>query len=447
MYHMSSQFMPHTSWLNLQAWSEVALEADVNLFLVRFEILSQAQPQQFRHPHRHLSIQKLHFRYSKTKSLFESVVGARCRVLKHIPKASRSLAAEKLASLLERLISTPDNIELWSQLFRFGNSCFRVPGERGGKRHLSSLASKVNRAISDFPAISFTKQNKSIPAKARIRTNPSLASCVSAKIEEGDIRGAVRLAISDESFAPQNAETPNALKLLHPPRFSQAATVVQVQNEGAVSAAESRSLGGSEIRTSPRPSVNADASNVPPCLQLTLHDITESIKSFCPGSSSGMDGLSAQHLKDMTSPFTGTHGQRLLLKLLDFANLCLAGSVPTLVRPIVYGAKLFALSKKTGVRPIAVGCTLRRMIAKAAVRVIKEKFKSTLEPIQLGFGVDGGSEAAAHAAGSVHSRTWSRSSSSENRFFKCVQFHQTGRYFGRCSTRNARTVHFCQKLL
>ena len=244
------------------------------------------------------------------------------------------------------------------------------------------------------------KQNKSIPAKTRIRKNPSLASCVSAKIEEGDIRGAVRLAISDESFAPQNEETSNALKLLHPPRFSPAATEVQVENEGAVSTAESRSLEGSEIRTPPRPSVSVDASNVPPCLQLTLHDITESIKSFSPGSSCGMDGLSAQHLKDMTSPFTGTHGQRLLLKLLDFANLCLAGSVPTLVRPIVFGAKLFALSKKTGgVRPIAAGCTLRRMIAKAAVRVIKDKLKSTLEPIQLGFGVDGGAEAAAHTAG------------------------------------------------
>ena len=173
-----------------------------------------------------------------------------------------------------------------------------------------------------------------------------------------------------------------------------------MENEGAVSAAESKSLGGSEIRTSPRPSVSADASNVPPCLQLTLHDITESIKSFSPGSSCGMDGLSAQHLEDMTSPFTGTHGPRLLLKQLDFANLCLAGSVPTLVRPIVYGAKLFALSKKTGgVRPIAVGCTLRRMIAKAAVRVIKDQLKSTFEQIQLGFGVDGGAEAAAHVAG------------------------------------------------
>ena len=76
--------------------------------------------------------------------------------------------------------------------------------------------------------------------------------------------------------------------------------------------------GRSEIRTSLRPSFTADASTVPPSLQLTLHDITESIKSFRPGSSSGMDGLSAQHLKDLTSSFTGAHGQRLLLKLLEF---------------------------------------------------------------------------------------------------------------------------------
>jgi len=69
----------------------------------------------------------------------------------------------------------------------------------------------------------------------------------------------------------------------------------------------------------------------------------------------------------MTSSITGNVGQRLIASLTAFANLCLEGRVPSVVRPILYGASLCALNKKDGgVRPIAVGSTLRRLVAKAA---------------------------------------------------------------------------------
>jgi hypothetical protein len=41
---------------------------------------------------------------------------------------------------------------------------------------------------------------------------------VSAKIEEGDVRGAVRLAVSDDSLAPCSESTVEALRKLHPSR-------------------------------------------------------------------------------------------------------------------------------------------------------------------------------------------------------------------------------------
>ena len=59
---------------------------------------------------------------------------------------------------------------------------------------------------------------------------------------------------------------------------------------------------------------------------------------------------------------------------------------------------LCALSKKDGgIRPIAVGCTLRRLVAKAACSAVRDRVAGQLAPLQLGFGMKQGAEAAAHA--------------------------------------------------
>ncbi len=100
----------------------------------------------------------------------------------------------------------------------------------------------------------------------------------------------------------------------------------------------------------------------------------------------------------MISIETGEAGQRLVYHLTRFVNLCLAGRVPTAVRPVFCGASLCALSKKDGgIRPIAVGCTLRRLVAKAACRAVKPRMAALLAPVQLGFGIKHGIEAAVHA--------------------------------------------------
>ena len=77
-----------------------------------------------------------------TANLSTSVISSRAKLLKYVPKASRMLAADKLSSILQSVIDNPDDIKTWKQLLRFGNCCFKVPGDRGGKHHRSSLASK-----------------------------------------------------------------------------------------------------------------------------------------------------------------------------------------------------------------------------------------------------------------------------------------------------------------
>jgi len=77
----------------------------------------------------------------------------------------------------------------------------------------------------------------------------------------------------------------------------------------------------------------------------------------------------------------------------------LSGRCPDDVRPFLFGGSLTALSKKDGgVRPIAVGCVFRRLAAKCANSFASSAVAEYLSPHQLGVGVKGGAEAAAHAA-------------------------------------------------
>jgi hypothetical protein len=108
-------------------------------------------------------------------------------VLKFVPKASRTLAAAKLSSIIDRIVNNPDNVSAWNQLLLFSYCCLGV-SDRGGKRHRLSLATKVNKALSLYmvheqPAPVFGTIVKKKMMKFCI--DSSLATRVSSKIEEG----------------------------------------------------------------------------------------------------------------------------------------------------------------------------------------------------------------------------------------------------------------------
>ena len=195
----------------------------------------------------------------------------------------------------------------------------------------------------------------------------SLATLVSSKLEEGDFRGAVRLACSEDSCAEMSDSTLKALQQKHP---------------------------------APHPD-----SSIPPPPQdpilptsVTEEEVLQAIRSFPNGSAAGPDGLRPQHLKDMTGFSAETGGRTLLRALTSFSNLILDGKTPASIRPCFFGATLVALEKKEGgVRPIAVGFSLRRLAAKIAASRVKGHLGALLAPRQLGFGIPRGAEAAVHA--------------------------------------------------
>lgn len=127
-------------------------------------------------------------------------------------------------------------------------------------------------------------------------------------------------------------------------------------------------------------------------------EVVEALKSFPPGSSGGLDGLTSQHLLDLLS--VGGEVRHLLLD--NLSRVCdriARGQVPDDARDGVLGSWLVAASTPSGgLRPIAMCGVLRRLTVKILLRRIRSGAAAYLCPRQLGFATSGGAEIAIHAA-------------------------------------------------
>ncbi|HSN24572.1 MAG TPA: reverse transcriptase domain-containing protein, partial [Methylomicrobium sp.] len=131
-------------------------------------------------------------------------------------------------------------------------------------------------------------------------------------------------------------------------------------------------------------------------LQTMEDEVIKAIRLFPAGSSAGPDGLRPQHLPDLVN--CQDAGRTLIAAITALTNFLLDGRCPPEVSALLFGGKLFALSKKSGgVRPIAIGYTFRRLVAKCANNCAISLLSDKLLPYQLGVGIPGGCEAVVHA--------------------------------------------------
>jgi len=113
-----------------------------------------------------------------------------------------------------------------------------------------------------------------------------IAATAAAKLEEGDVKGAIRILCSDDMLAAVNTTTLNELRSLHP---------------------------CAPLDWRPAP------STVVPPLQVFPVAAKNAINSFPNGSAGGPDGLRPQHLKDLLLGVPDDHP--LLLVITDLVNL------------------------------------------------------------------------------------------------------------------------------
>ena len=135
----------------------------------------------------------------------------RIPIVRCLPKGSRRLAASKLSSLLEAVVSE-NSLQSWERLLSFTPRCLFSP-RRGGK--CWSLVTQLNRQLDSDEG----SPNSLLEAPSR-RQSPCAIDClraaVSARLEEGDFRGAIHLATSDSSIAAPTDDTFQTLQDKHP---------------------------------------------------------------------------------------------------------------------------------------------------------------------------------------------------------------------------------------
>ena len=289
-------------------------------------------------------------------------------ILKRIPKGARPAVANLLQKLIRDVLQHPTSSASWSKLLGFPAACLARPHRtrKSGSQNLTTqIVTQVRQyelgeeMDSELPIFQPPRPEK--PSKTYDET---LAKMAAAKLEDGDVKGAVRLLCSDDMLAVPDDVTYDALCDLHPP--------------------------------APADRRPAPSTDTPP-LQVSPSVVRVAIRSFPSGSAAGPDGLRPQHLKDLL--IGAADDSPLLVAITDLTNLMLEGKTPPSVRGALFGANLLALLKKTGgIRPIAVGYVWRRLTAKVACSYAKEASATLLAPRQLGFGVQGGAEAAVRAA-------------------------------------------------
>lgn len=285
------------------------------------------------------------------------------KVLKRVPRGARYVVADELAKTINVCL-VKNETENWTRLLRFSYSVFRTPTRNVSLTNKVSLTTLIRRQLVEF------SDSAVATFSLAYSHNPSsdLSKRVSAKLGDGDVRGAVRILSSTSTIATPDHEVISAMKEKHPD-----------EPEDLV---------------------------LPPCPDINDHSISfdeslvrKAITSFPAGSGAGPDGLRPQHLKDLISFSAAEAGERLLESITRLVNFMLAGRLPQLIASAFNSSSLIALKKKDGgLRPIAVGNAFRRLSSKLASQNLAAALGSHLRPTQLGCGTPGGCEAAVHAA-------------------------------------------------
>ena len=143
-------------------------------------------------------------------------------LLKRLPKGVRPGALSVLHRLIQNVVRDPQNADHRGRLFSFAPACFARRSRGGKSRNLTSL---VKRQIEAFdsgasglhtPWASKTSSRKHAGTRKGVSEAELVARRASAKLEEGDVKGAIRLLSSRDTLAPATQATLTSLQALHP---------------------------------------------------------------------------------------------------------------------------------------------------------------------------------------------------------------------------------------
>ena len=269
---------------------------------------------------------------------------------KHIPRRRRHQLASELADLITNATEHNSATAWWRLL---------------SHAYFSQGDLSPNTAL-DPPS---TTRRHTTEIHHPANNNDALVRQITSKCADGEIRSALRLLTTTDTFAQPDAAVVEELKAKHPP----APPGEDLQPF----------LGGQQIPTP---------------LEFSEAEVLTAIQSMPRGSSAGLDGIRPLHLQQLTSKQTAEAGTRLLTALTALCRHVAAGHIHDSARNAFFGASLIAIKKKQGgLRPIAIGSAYRRLTGKLVATRLTNTLSHQLMPTQLGVGVPLGCEAAVHA--------------------------------------------------
>ena len=136
----------------------------------------------------------------------------RVRTVKNIPRAACPSAACRLSSILSAIVSSNNlksPVRYW--LVKFPSRCLRI-SSRGGKCH--NLPSLIKKQESDL--VLHSPGSRWSHCELHLPSDKHLAARVSSKLSERDVRGAIRLACSEDSLADASGSTVSSLISKYP---------------------------------------------------------------------------------------------------------------------------------------------------------------------------------------------------------------------------------------
>jgi len=228
------------------------------------------------------------------------------RCMKHIPKSARPACAQRYVELLRRCTGNPHNLQAWEELLNFGRDVLAQP-TKGGKRH--NLASVIKKRTIE----PHTADHEIVSHKTKSTDAATLlANAVSAKIEDGNIRGAIRIMCSEDTPARNTDSVHAQLVDKHP---------APPLDRGSV--------------PDPQPTV---------AVEMTEEEVIHTVCSFPPGSEGGPDGVRPQHILEMIS--CRESGPELRSALTGFVNCLLQGHIHPQVSPVLFWWQLDCTAKE-----------------------------------------------------------------------------------------------------
>ena len=135
-------------------------------------------------------------------------------VIRHVPTSARSACAKLLSDILQLILKDYSNVRSWNLLFNFANTIFAKPSISGQNNYLSSIIKKRTiNYITNIP------DQASIPCyRQHHRDSPDeqMPKAVTAKFNDGNIKSALRLLLSDDKLIESNDDTYKKILEHHP---------------------------------------------------------------------------------------------------------------------------------------------------------------------------------------------------------------------------------------